>query len=127
MISQKGFSMQKLEREAGLHRNFISNLLQGKSKNPGIDSIIKIASALNVSIDKLIGKELAYKSYNLNINRKDIFFEVVNYLSNATPKKSNNILKLDDFFNAIHEIYRFSLKKNCFDKEFADWFIDSHL
>lgn len=127
IVKQKGLSIRKLEREAGLHKNFISNFLHDKSRNPGIDSIIKIASVLNVSIDELIGKELEHKIHDLAITRKDIFFDIVNYLLATIQTRKNTSFKLEKFFNAVHEIYVFSLKKDSFDKEFADWFINSQL
>ena len=126
MAKQKGLSISKLERDAGLHKNFISNFLHDKSRNPGIDSIIKISEMLDVSIDELIGKELKYKAYNSAITRKDIFFDVVNYLLAVMQAQKNNALKLENFFNAVNEVYAFSLKKDTFDKEFADWFINCH-
>ena len=127
IVKQRGLSIHRLERDAGLHKNFIYNLLSDKSKNPGIDSVVKIAEVLNVSIDELIGREVESKIYDLAITRKDIFFDVMNYVLTATQAKQNNTLKLNKFFNAIHEIYTFSLKKDAFDKDFADWFINCHL
>ena len=127
IAKKRGLSLRKLEREAGIHKNFISNFLHDKSKNPGIDSIIKIASVLNISIDELLGKELEHKTHDLAITRKDIFFDTVNYLLSAIQTMQSPTLKLEKFFNAVHEIYVFSLKKDSFDKEFADWFINCQL
>lgn len=127
IVKQKGLSIRKLERDAGLHKNFISNFLHDKSKNPGIDSIIRIAEVLNVSIDKLIGRESANKIHDLTVIRKDIFSDVVSYLVTAILAKREDQLKLEVFFNAVYEIYIFSLKKDIFDKEFADWFINNQL
>src|SRR3989304_8946087 len=127
IAKQKGLSIRKLERDAGLHKNFISNFLHDKSKNPGIDSIIRIAEVLNVSIDKLIGRESANKVHDLTVIRKDIFSDVVSYLVTAILAKREDQLKLEVFFNVVYEIYIFSLKKDIFDKEFADWFINNQL
>ena len=127
IAKQKGLSIRRIERDASLHKNFISNFLRDKSKNPGIDSIIKIAAVLDVSIDELVGKKSEHKIYGLAITRKDIFFDVVSYLLTTIQTKQNNTLKLEKFFNATYEIYVFSLKKDTFDKEFADWFIDCQL
>lgn len=127
IVKQKGLSIRKLERDAGLHKNFISNFLHDKSKNPGIDSIIRIAEVLNVSIDKLIGRESANKIHDLTVIRKDIFSDVVSYLVTAILAKREDQLKLEVFFNVVYEIYIFSLKKDIFDKEFADWFINNQL
>jgi transcriptional regulator with XRE-family HTH domain len=124
LAKQKNLSIRGLERGARLHKNFISNFLYDKSKNPGIDSIIKIAEVLDVSIDELIGKELEHKTYDFPIIRKDIFFDTLDYLLKTMQTKQNCTFKLDNFFNAVYEIYIFSLKKDSFDKEFADWFIN---
>lgn len=127
IVKQKGISIRRLERDAGLHKNFISNFLHDKSKNPGIDSIIRIATVLDVSIDELIGKEAEHKIYDLTITRGDILSEVINYLLLVIQNKKNDTLKLEQFFDAVHEVYTFSLKKEAFDKDFADWFINCHL
>ncbi len=127
IVKQKGLSIRKVERDAGLHKNFINNFLYSKSNNPGIDSVIKIAEVLDVSIDKLIGKESEHKTYDLAITRKDILLEVVNYLSTVIQTKQTDKFKFEKFFNAVYEIYAFSLKKDAFDKEFADWFISGYL
>lgn len=124
-IKETGWSMRKLEQKAGLNRNFISNFLRNKSNNPGIESIAKIANLLNVSIDELIGKEPEYKSFDLTIEHRDIFLETINHLSTTIQDRKNSSFKLDDFIDALREIYTFSLKKNAFNKEFADWFITS--
>jgi len=126
IIEQKGLSMRKLERVAGLHTNFISNLLQDRSKNPSLDSIIRIATVLDVSIDKLVGRETNNKTYDLNIP-KEIFLDIASYILKGIRDKQSNSLKLDNFFNAVYEVYKFSSKKDRLDKEFADWFIGSHL
>ena len=34
-----------LEKESGVGRNFIQSILNNKSKNPGIEGIVKIADA----------------------------------------------------------------------------------
>ena len=127
IAKQKGLSIRKLERDAGLHKNFISNFVHDKSKNPGIESIIKISGVLNVSIDKLVGKEPVSNICDLAILRKHIFFDVVNYLLTTIQAKQKRQLKLEKFFNAVCEVYVFSLKKDAFDKEFADWFVNFQL
>lgn len=127
IIKQKGMSISRLEKDAGLHKNFISNFLHDKARNPRVDSIAKIAVALGVSIDSLIGAGYDHKDYGLAISRTDIFFEVLNYLSSALEGKKDGQLKFEKVFKAMHEIYTFSLKKDSFDKEFADWFINCQL
>lgn len=52
-----GWSQQKLAERAGVAYNVITRLEQGLSKQPTIQTIIKIADAFNISVDKLIGRK----------------------------------------------------------------------
>jgi|GEM_PF-2998327 len=128
LAKQKGVSMRKVERDAGLHKNFISNFLHDKSKSPGIESIAKIAAVLDVSIDELVGRQdPKYPTYSIRITREDILHELILYLLEASKLEKKSTLHMDKFFKAIYEIYTFSLTKGAFDKDFADWFINSVL
>ena len=49
-----GISQEKLARLADVSNNTIINIEAGKQQNPTIDTIKKIAKALNVSIEELI-------------------------------------------------------------------------
>ena len=64
MISEKikyyrkksGLSQHKLAVKAGLSLTSITHLEQGVATQPTIQTIIKIADALDISIDELIGR-----------------------------------------------------------------------
>ena len=56
-----GYSQEKLSEMIECSTIFISYIERGV-KSPGLDKLIKIANALNVSVDILLGKELV--SYN---------------------------------------------------------------
>lgn len=53
---QKGWSQEKLAVESGVSYNTIIKLERGGIKNPKIDTVIKLSNALEVSIDKLVGR-----------------------------------------------------------------------
>ena len=53
----KGWSQEKLAVESGISYNTIIKIERGGIKNPKIETVIKLASALGVSIDSLIGKK----------------------------------------------------------------------
>ena len=127
IAEDKGWSISKLEKYAGLNKNYINNFLTDKSKNPGIESIVKIANTLNISVDELLGKEPLQKIYDLEITRKDIFAEVTNFLVTTIQSKQKTKIKLDQYFRAVYHIYTYSLNKNSFDEEFASWFINTKL
>jgi len=49
-----GLSQEKLARLADVSNNTIFNIEGGKQKNPTIETVSKIAKALNVAIENLI-------------------------------------------------------------------------
>jgi len=51
---EKGWSREKLAVESGVSYNTIVKIEYGSIKNPKIETVIKLAGALGVSIDKLI-------------------------------------------------------------------------
>ena len=51
---KKGLSQEKLARLADVSNNTIVNIEASKQKNPTIDTLTKIAEALNVSVNDLI-------------------------------------------------------------------------
>ena len=54
--TKKGWSQERLAREAGISYNTLIKIERGGIKNPKIETIIKLADALNTSIDKLVGR-----------------------------------------------------------------------
>ncbi len=53
---QKGWSQEKLAVESGVSYNTIIKLERGGIKNPKIETVVKLADALKVSVDELIGR-----------------------------------------------------------------------
>lgn len=52
----KGYSLEKVARLADLSLNTIVKIESGVNKNPTIDTLSKIAKALEVDVDDLIQK-----------------------------------------------------------------------
>ena len=50
----KGWSQEKLAVESGISYNTIIKIERGGIKNPKIETVIKLAQALNVRIDELV-------------------------------------------------------------------------
>lgn len=53
---QKGWSQEKLAVESGVSYNTIIKIERGGIENPKIETVIKLADALSVSVDELIGR-----------------------------------------------------------------------
>ena len=54
---QKGWSQEKLAVESEISYNTIIKIERGGIKNPKIETVIKFADALGVSIDELVGRK----------------------------------------------------------------------
>lgn len=52
---QKGWSQEKLAQEAGISYNTLIKIERNGIKNPKIETVLKLAQALGISIDKLVG------------------------------------------------------------------------
>lgn len=53
---QKKWSQEKLAAESGISYNTLIKIERGGIENPKIETVIKLADALDVSIDKLVGR-----------------------------------------------------------------------
>ncbi len=51
-----GWSQQKLAEKAGLSYNTITKIEQGAATKPTIQTIIKLADALRITLDELVGR-----------------------------------------------------------------------
>ena len=54
MREAKGLSQEKLARLADVANNTIIKIEAGKNQNPTLETLKKIAKALNVTVDELI-------------------------------------------------------------------------
>lgn len=129
-MEEKHLSVASLEKMAGLKESVVRNILQGKSKNPTIDTISSIAEALGCTIDELIkGENIADKASE-DYTKPDIKWNYELFLD--TVKVTNSIItdqsiafNADKTIFAVKEIYCYSVSKNCdsTDYNFAEWFI----
>jgi transcriptional regulator with XRE-family HTH domain len=52
--TEKGYSLEKVARLADLSLNTVMRVESGVNKNPTIETLTKIAKALNIGVDDLI-------------------------------------------------------------------------
>ena len=55
--NKKGWSQERLAREAGISYHTLIKIEQDRIKNPKLETLIKLAKALGVSIDRLVGSQ----------------------------------------------------------------------
>lgn len=53
---KKGISQNRLAKIVGVSQSALSDIESGKTKNPRFSTIMKIAKALNVSIETIMGR-----------------------------------------------------------------------
>lgn len=53
---EKGWSQEKLAQEAGVSYNTLIKIERNGIENPKIETVIKLADALKISIDQLVGR-----------------------------------------------------------------------
>jgi transcriptional regulator with XRE-family HTH domain len=54
---KKGWSQERLAREAGISYIALVKIERGMVKNPKLETLIKLSQTLGVSIDKLVGPQ----------------------------------------------------------------------
>ena len=121
-INRAGFA-----KKTGLNRETLSQILLGRTKNPGIYTVAKIADALEVSLDELIGRQ-SPKSVDLSkdfiMTNMVLFENILVFILPIFRKKTKTSLK--HLSNCIQEIYTFSSKKGELDKDFATWYLSHY-
>lgn len=86
--NQLGLSQEKLAELSGCHPTYIGQIERGE-KNATLESIEKIASALNISLSKLFEKIGATEETGKNIP-----LECYEFLSAKTPKEQEQIYRI---------------------------------
>jgi transcriptional regulator with XRE-family HTH domain len=135
-IEASNFSVNALEKKAGLKRSAIRNILQGFSKKPSADVLLSIAAALNCTVDDLIGSrgsgdavsssiKPASKPRNLHAWNDALYIEVVKLVSKILHEKDLQ-LKSEQVIALINESYKYSLDKGSdeVDVDFTKWLVE---
>ena len=54
---ERNWTQQKLAEKAGLSFNAITKIEQGAAKHPTLKTLLKLADALKISLDELVGRK----------------------------------------------------------------------
>ena len=57
VMNERGMTQADLARKTGMTTSNIAYIVNGKTKDPRLSSVVSIARALNVSLSYLVGKE----------------------------------------------------------------------
>jgi len=59
VMDSRGLSAQRLSYRAEVSAARISDILRGKTRNPGVEVMCRIARALDVTLDDLVGDHVS--------------------------------------------------------------------
>jgi transcriptional regulator with XRE-family HTH domain len=131
-ITEAGLSAHALEKQAGLRRSAVQNILYGKSKKPSAEILGAITKILGCSINELLGTSeenptvgIYTQSQNddgIAILDTSLYAKAVQH-ANLLFKSNQLAPNKQDALNYINEIYQYSLNsnKNDIDITFAEW------
>lgn len=140
-MEAKNLTIYALEKKAGLNRSAVRNILQGFSKNPSIEILSAVASALDCTLNDLVGanesgkftykaerKAPITKTKDCSPWHKELYIEIINILSKIASEKELE-LSLGQMNDLVQESYKYSLSKNSknADKDFCNWLINRGL
>ena len=134
-IEANNFSVNALEKKAGLKRSAVRNILQGFSKKPSAAVLLSIAEALNCTVDDLLGSRSSSdiapnnikptsKPHNLHPWNDTLYIEAVKLVSKILSEKDSQ-LKSEQTIALINESYKYSLDKGSdkVDVDFTRWLV----
>lgn len=107
ILAQKGWSKYRLAKEAQMAQSTLSDIFNGKKKNPRMDTIQRIADALEVSVNDFFddepNKDIQEKEENkIDAEKQRQIHTVAAHLEdkNLTPKK---LKLLNDYIDALFD------------------------
>lgn len=131
-MSEIGISVHALEKQAGLKRSAVQNILHGRSKNPSAHILHAVAKILGCNINELLNHSQATFTEPSHITEQkentaehfniELYAEAARMacdtLSNNPPS-----LNTSQSLRYIKEIYQYALDSHLpyIDKNFATW------
>lgn len=87
---KKGISIRELSKKTNISRSYLSELENNKKINPTLQSLLKIASALNVNV-----KDLFYTRFDIEDLRKEMHKRIKKFgLESAEALEVSQLLDL---------------------------------
>jgi len=126
----EGFCHAVLSRITGILYETILKIIKGRSKNPGIYTIAKLADALNCSIDELVDRKDFIQKNTEHIRYDKILLSTVfDYVMDFIQKNTLTKCNFLDTITAVAEIYKYSLNNelNNLEARFAEWFCEKQI
>lgn len=132
-LLKSNLSIREVERRAGLNRSALSNILQGKSKNPTLHTLYALAEALGCSLSDFMEAPVHAETKEPSLNKVQVTFPTVLPLLHQTMDTVDDCFKsiefepnLEQFWICVKKVYVHALENhnNEIDPLFAEWLID---
>ena len=134
-LSERKVSISEFEKEAGLKKSAVSNILIGRSKNPTVEVLSSIAKELSCSIEDLISSNSPQPKhvYRDFFQEKTLTEQQLKTLAKASKivavESETRALELtiDTYMALVMEISFIAItsdENKIEDKRFIDWIFD---
>ena len=117
MRKEKGWSQTQLAEKVGSRLGHISRIETGKY-NPSVDILVKLAEALETSLDSLVGQNMNDSISEIRIEDQ-LLAERIKLLNSLDEEERNVVVKVIDamltkkrVLNALHEEEKAGKKSN---------------
>ncbi|MBW8308652.1 MAG: helix-turn-helix domain-containing protein [Candidatus Paracaedibacteraceae bacterium] len=134
-IKSANLTPTDLERRAGLALASVRNILNGRSKNPTIETMRAIANTLGCTVDDLITEKETLVATTEKLQQdehhqwlKPLLLESIDFVDSYLENKKHPF-SFEEAMFLVKEIYTFSLgtKDRSVDKRFAEWLINKNI
>lgn len=131
-MSEIGISAHALEKQAGLKRSAVQNILHGRSRKPSAQILLAVTKILGCDINDLLGHaDEGFEDTTLASQNEALQDAAVNtHLFAEAAQVANEIVQnfginptASQLLKFINEIYNYSLRsqKSTIDRNFAEW------
>ena len=128
-IENKHISIYALEKKAGLKASAVQNILQGKSRRPGADTLQAIAQVLDCTVSDLIGEALPSTTHKSSYDSLDykLYIEILEVLNSECKKKKIDFNKMQ-ILQIADEVYNYCVTGGLkeIDQHFIQWLISRY-
>lgn len=127
IMDQKNISINSLEKKDGVKASAVQNIIYGRSKSPGVDTLISIAQALECSVYDLIG-DIAGVTKRKPLESKwdmELYVKSVNAIYKTTREMELELSR-EDFLFCAYEVFKYSIMSSNkdIDLNFVHWILE---
>ncbi len=125
----KDINISSFSRKIGISDETIRYMLAGKSENPRLDTVIKIAQGLDISLDELVFNKDTDGQANFPYDKK-LWKECMEFIEDYIETNGlTGSIKLKQLFCTIDAVFEHSISNSLktIDKKFALWFCQKNL